>query len=211
MKRKSSHISSRLFVILGILGIIYSAAAFYLVHSNDLRNRVVIENRMSWVEGKKDKLMYIFSDIFPRAEVCYKDTQAQICEKELRTMIDINLGDILGYENEVEGRLPIFFIKLVDQDTIGKLYQGGGYIKEKVDTKGERMVIDMLQRKRDPFAYPQYNCCGGDDIVPSLPIVNFLLPIRRYLNDFPSEIEHVYLIKDENHEIVGGLVFLYGD
>ncbi len=73
------------------------------------------------------------------------------------------------------------------------------------------MVIKMLQGELDPFNYPQYNCCGGDDFLPKIPIFNLFLPIRRYLNDFPSEIEHIYLIQNEKNEIAGALIYLYGD
>ncbi|MCX8009108.1 MAG: hypothetical protein N3A54_05435, partial [Patescibacteria group bacterium] len=109
------------------------------------------------------------------------------------------------------GRLPVFFIQLKNPSAIKKLYQSGEYKEELVDTRGEMMVAEMLQGKRDPFAYPQYNCCGGNDIIPSLPVIHRFLPPRVYLGDFSTEIEHVFLVRNAKSDIVGGLVCLYGD
>lgn len=217
MKNKSSNVMKKnlvflsLLILLGILIVGYFGIAFYFLHSNDSHNRAVIEARTKWINSNIDKLMYIYKDVFPKAEDCNKRVVTENCEQEIRTMIDENLATTLGYERDEIGRLPIFFIRSKDQNTIEKLYQGGGYHEEKVDTKGEKMVVEMIQGKRNPFAYPQYNCCGGDDIVPEIPIFNLFLPIRSYLKDFPSEIEQIYLMRNEKNEIVGGLVYLYGD
>lgn len=73
------------------------------------------------------------------------------------------------------------------------------------------MVGQMLQGKRDPFTYPQYNCCGGNDLVAGIPIFNLFLPQRIYLKDFCTEIEQIYPMRNKESEIVGGLVYLYGD
>ena len=200
-----------LLIFLGVLFIGYFGIAFYFLHSNDQHNRAVISARTSWLNSNRDKLIYIYEDLFPKAEGCNKKGINKNCEQEIRAMIDENLATILGYGKGETGRLPIFFIRLKDQDIIEKLYQDGGYREEKVDTKGEIMVVEMLQGERNPFAYPQYNCCGGDDVVPDIPIFNVFLPIRRYLKDFPSEIEQIYLMRDEQNKIIGGLVYLYGD
>lgn len=204
---------SKAIFLIPILGfallVIYLCGAFYLLHSNDLHNREIIRGRESWVETNKEKLMHIYTNAFPRAEEC--KIQAIDCELELRQLIDDNLSSTLGYANEIVGRRPIFFIKLKDDTTIEKIYQGGGYREELADTLEEKMVVEMLQGKRDPFAYPQYNCCGGNDIVPDIPILNLFLPPRIYLKDFPSEVEHIYLVRDENSKIIGALVYLYGD
>lgn len=195
----------------------YFGLSFYILHSNDQHNRAVIKTRASWLEMNKDKLMYIYTDVFPRAKECNENGTNKIrqtdqnCEPVARQLIDDNLASTLSYENGWVGRLPIFFIRLKNKDTIEKLYQDGNYYEENVDTQGEKMVVQMLQGKRDPFAYPQYNCCGGDDITPEIPIFSLFLPSRIYLKDFYTEIEHIYLIRNEKDEIVGGLVYLYGD
>ena len=131
------------------------------------------------------------------------------CEVTRRQVIDDSLNELLS--NQYGNREPIYFIKLKNEDTIQKMYQGGGFKEESVDTDGERMVVEMLRGNKDPFAYPQYNCCGGDDIIPEIPFSSFFLPERRYLKDFPSEIEHILLVRNDNNEILGGVVYLYGD
>lgn len=200
-----------LLALLGILIAGYFGISLFLLHSNDLHNRSVIKMRTGWLQSNKDKIMYIFTDIFPKASECNTKAVTKNCEQDIRKMIDDKLTIVLGYGDQETGRLPIFFIRLKDQNTIEKLYQGGGFKEEVVDTKGEKMVAEMLSGTRDPFAYPQYNCCGGNDILPEIPILNLFLPVRRYLNDFPSEIEQIYLIRNVKNVIVGGLVYLYGD
>lgn len=224
MKNKPSHLKKKNFIFKVLLFIFavflvgYFGISFYFLNSNDQHNQIVITARTQWLNSNKNRLMYIFTDVFPKAKECKEKItnhnphiMAENCELKIRKMIDDNLASTLGYGTGEIGRLPIFFIRLKDENTIEKLYQRGGYREEKVDTKGEKMVVEMLEGKRNPFAYPQYNCCGGDDIVPDIPIFNLFLPPRVYLKDFPTEIEQIYLIRDDQNKIVGGLVYLYGD
>jgi len=209
--RKKNSLLLSFLVLIGVLLVGYFVGSYYLLHASDLHNRRIIKERTNWIESNKDKLMYVYEVVFPQAENCYDNTHNDNCEEETRGMIDNQLAKTLGYADGSIGRLPIFFIRLKDKNTIEKLYQDGQYKKDNVETKGEKMIVEMLQGKRNPFAYPQYNCCGGDDVVSEIPIFNLFLPVRRYLKDFPSEIEHIYLMHNGKNEIIGGLVYLYGD
>lgn len=218
MKIKSLSFKPTLLITLLILGglvFVYLAVVLKLLHENDLRNRKIIQARTSWVEENLDQLSFIYSTVFPLAEKCQQEaSQSPVemdCRQAARKLIDENLAQVLTAKSRFGAdRAPVFFVKLKDQTTLEKLYQSGDFFEDKVDTLGEKMVTEMLQGQRDPFAYPQYNCCGGDDIIPELPLVALFLPPRVYLHDFPTEIEHIFLIREQG-QIVGGLVYLYGD
>ncbi len=217
MKDKTSNLFKRnsfllpSLILFGLFFTAYVIIPLYLLHSNDSFVQGLTVARMSWIESNKDQLLYVYTDVFPRAEKCTLNHQD--CEQELRNMIDANLNDTLSFEygGTRVGRLPIFFIRLKDPNTIEKLYQSGEFKEEIIDTKEEKMVVEMLQGTRDPFAYPQYNCCGGDDIISEIPFFKRFLPPRVYLKDFPTEIEQIYLLREEENNILGGLVYLYGD
>lgn len=186
----------------------YICASFFLINLNHAHNLRVFKVKQGWINQNKKAFTYIYTNTFDKAKSCGDNVN---CEFGIRQEIDKSLGEILSLDKSGLNRMPVYFIRLNSSGDIEKLYQGGGYHLEKVDTKGERMVREMLKGNRNPFGYPQYNCCGGDDIVADIPIVNKLLPPRRYLNDFYSEIEQIYLIKDDSNNILGGLVYLYGD
>lgn len=217
-KNQVAVVKKLLFICLSFVSfatfLVYFGGSFFFLELNDIRNRSLISSRRNYVNSNNDKLMYVYTDVFPKTKECNEKnvlSSSMKCELDARKMIDNNLSVVLGNEGGQIGRRPIFFIRLKDKQTIEKLYQGGGYRQEPVDTKGEKMVVQMLLGKRDPFAYPQYNCCGGDDFVPDIPFFNLFLPTRSYLKDFYSETEQIYLMRNKEDEIIGALVYLYGD
>lgn len=195
-------------LILVCLGLLASS-----VHADDARMRQITLLRSDWFTSHRTDLLPMFTDIFPQAEKCNKKPEE--CVAETRQLIDTQLGVTLAADPKYqEGRLPIFFVKLKDKNTLEKMYQSGDLLTEKVDTRGERMVVEMLQGKRDPFAYPQHTLPAENANIPYAPYVHILeslLPLRRYLRDFPTQIEQIYLMRNEKNEIMGGLVYLYGD
>jgi hypothetical protein len=213
-KTKPPHFLDRYWphILIGLivtLILAYTGFVLYVLNSNTAHMQAWIKGRQEWFDANKVELMYVYTDLFPQVSKC----SVQECNEWIRYQIDTKLNSVLGitYGREKVGRLPVFFIRLKDENHIEKLYQSGDYSVEELDTPGERMAVEMLQGTRDPFEYPQYTCCGGDDILLDLPIIRHFLPPRVYLGDFQTEIEHIYLMRDDKNQILGGLVFLYGD
>lgn len=125
----------------------------------------------------------------------------------VRKDIDDKYNLLLSDSN---GRKPVYFIRLKD-GKLQKLFQSGEIKYEDIDTLGERRVAEMLEGKINPISFPQYTCCGPDDIWTEIFPLNLLLPDRRYLKDFPSELETILLIRDQEGNIKGAMVDLHGD
>lgn len=109
-----------------------------------------------------------------------------------------------------ESREPSYFIRLKD-GKIQKLFQSGELKEETIDTKDEQFVMQVLLGNQEAFSFPQYNCCGGDDIYPDLPFFRLFLIDKRYLYDFYAEREDIYLIKNKYDTILGAKIMLHGD
>jgi len=131
----------------------------------------------------------------------------------IRQDIDQKYNVLLGYpigNGSYEGREPVYFIRLKN-GKIEKLFQSGNITHETVDTPGEKKVVAMLEGKTNTLSFPEYTCCGGDDIWPDIPFLRAILPERRYLKDFKSEHESILLIRNLEGEIIGAEVLLHGD
>lgn len=140
----------------------------------------------------------------------------------VRKDIDVRYGHLLGKdvsclesinreskECYAGMRRPVYFIRL-KEDKIQKLFQSGNIKTEAIDTDGERVVRDMLLGKLNPVEFPQYTCCGGDDLEWSeIPFFRIFVPERRYLKDFYSELETIFLIRDREGDIIGAMVDLH--
>jgi hypothetical protein len=199
----------KIFLVLCLLGLLAFTGLFYeFVKGEDGRNRRILAYRQEWVRGEESNLRKVFQEAFPLNEACRKNTNN--CEAVVRQYIDAELDATLK-GGEVYGRLPIYFVRLKDGQTLETLFQSGKYIEEHIDRKTEKEVAEMLQGKRDTAEFPQVNCCGGDDILPSVPILGWMLPSRTYLGYLPTEIEHILLVKDEDGRILGAVFYLYGD
>lgn len=153
-----------------------------------------------WMEQRfqanNETYIPLFTSIFDKAETT-----------NVRSDIDQQYGSLLSSQGNRE---PSYFVRLKG-DTLQKLFQSGNLKNEVINTRGELQVVQMLKGQRQPIEFPQYTCCGGDDFFPDLPFLRHLLPERRYLKDFPSELEIILLVKDENGKILGAKVLLHGD
>lgn len=191
---------------------IYFFVVSQLLASEDAINRKTITSQQAEIEKHHQKYQTLFTEIFSQAASCNQKNTLNVepsklmidsCYFATRKRIDDELGGVLA---SIGGRLPIFFVRLANGDQLEKLYQDGTFQSKPATTKGERMVKEMLEGTRDPFVYPQYNCCGGYDLIPKLPLVGLLYPGRVYLGDFQTEIELIHLVRDEKNIILGAVV-----
>jgi hypothetical protein len=194
-------------ILIGFPLLFYIAGFMYLLQKSHMRMSYIANTRQQHITQHKQKYIYVFQTIFPAAKLCVDTLNNVVCTTETRNLLDANLHSTLGGVS----RAPIFFIRLKDDKQIEKLYQSGDYKVDTVDTKGEQMIVEMLKDTRNPISYPQYTCCGGDDILADFPILGKFLPPRVYLKDFYSEIEQIFLIRDDKNTILGATVNLYGD
>lgn len=180
----------------------------------DVSMRTVVKNEQLWVQKNNKFFQYALTDLFDKASSCASKgivpitfgTYVDHCDREIRRKIDL-FGDVLSSWNKY--RKSIYFIRLRDSTHIEKLFQSGTFFIEDVNTQGEKTVVETLQGKRAPFPFPLYTCRGDDDIL-CLPFIVKVFP-RVYLDDFYSEIELIYPIKNSKQEIIGAVVYLYGD
>lgn len=209
-----------LWLTIVLIGIVIALA---FATTSDAALRQTVENRQIWITTNKKQINEIFANVFNDREQCAKNNSSKTCTKKARQTIDSKYNRVLSvssvincpkYEKQFgesckfwsQKRLPIYFIRLESPLIIEKLYQSGHLKHETVDTLGELKVVLMLKGLENPFPYPLYTCCGGDDLPAYIPLLE-----RSYLNDFPSEAELIFPIKNTQGRIIGGLVWLYGD
>lgn len=216
--KKSKNIRKR-FLILSItvgvlisLIVMYGFLLFFFLHiSMDFTERAREAEKNFSVN--QDQFIPLMTTIFDKAE-----------KTNVRADIDIKYGHLLGKdvsclesinrESKVcyaGMRRPVYFIRL-KEDKIQKLFQSGNIKTEVIDIDGERIVRDMLLGKRDPIKFPQHTCCGYDDLSwNEVPFFRFFVKETRYLKDFYSELETIFLIRDRDGNIIGAMVDLHGD
>lgn len=198
----AGYISSRKRFLFPIFVICIAIVLFYgLVLGMFLKNAIDFTTRG---QALQENFRLEQNDYIPLTTIIFDRAQTT----NVRADIDSKYGSLLS--NEYGSRRPVYFIRL-KENKIQKLFQSGEIKYENIDTQGERKVAEMLEGKKDPNAFPQYSCCSPNDIWVEIFPFNFLLPERRYLKDFPSELETILLIKDKDEVIKGALVDLHGD
>ncbi len=102
----------------------------------------------------------------------------------------------------------MYFIKLLPNGTIAKLFFSGDLILEQVNTREEMKVITLLQGKRDTLYGPYYD----QEIIGVGKTVNhaFFDPKPAYLKDLYAQFEAI-IPYHSNSEIIGGIVYLHGE
>lgn len=172
----------------------------------------------------------VFNDIFPFALSCdsYQETSDQeSCVSQTRDKFDtLSAGLEQKHQNtpywnryglfKPSNYQPMYFIKLLPDGDIAKLFFSGDLKIEKVDTREERMVRDLLQEKRDSLygLYFSEEVLGYDQVNNERHFYD-LKP--RYLKDLYSKFEVIvpyYQRKGvyySDRELIGAIVWLHGD
>lgn len=203
---KSSDSKKKTTTVLPVIKLILStlAISYFIILILFIKDSSIYVERAHTLQTKMDAQSELYlpllTTVFDKAETV-----------NVRKDIDEQFNTLLSNSSIPEnGREPSYFIRLKGNN-LQKLFQSGELKEDFVDTAGERTVMAMLLGKKVPVMFPQYSCCGPDDIFPDVPFLRLILPERRYLKDFPSEFETILLIKDNNNNILGAKVILYGD
>jgi hypothetical protein len=215
--KKSSDIRKRMMVLSIVIGtstalmVMYGQLLILFLNNSHSFTEQGYEKQIEFAH-QQERYIPLITKIFDKAENTNVRSDIDQMYNSLLQMPyaseDINGKHIiLAYT-----RRPVYFIRLKNGQ-IEKLFQSGNIKYELIDTDGEKLVQKMLLGKVPPIQYPQYTCCGGDDLSWSeaIPFFRLFVPERHYLKDFYSELETILLIKDNRDNILGAMVDLHGD
>lgn len=149
----------------------------------------------------------IYLDIFPIALNC--SDSGDNCRDKTRYLLDQISVSSKNYpvNGEPSNKHPMYFIKLLPDGKIAKLFFSGELEIKEVDTREERMVVALIQGKRDSLFGPYYDQeITGDGRSPGHA---FFDPKPAYLKDLYSQMEVIVPYYFDS-EIVGAIVYLHG-
>lgn len=204
------------FVLVLLLLLTFFGISFRMISQNDQLLRRVIASRSELLTENNEAFQTVFTEIFPSAHSCFEQENSEACKPHIRMQLDQTLHEALSYQYprqhaQPEQRLPVYFVRLLDENTLEKLYQDGTYTQKIINTPQEKYGAQILLGQKETFAFPQYTCCGGDDFVPHIPVIGWLLPPRRYFQDFPAETELIFPVIIQREVTGGAVVYLHGD
>lgn len=158
----------------------------------------------------------IFSKIFSYTLSCSGEPQ---CISDTRNQLDTLSSSIIEKNVPVDtkndrflgnssnfkpsNQQPMYFIYLLPDGKIAKLFFSGALIFEPVDTKGEILIKEVLEGKRNGLyglqLREEISLFGREQIFKT-----------RYLKDLYSQAEVIVPYK-VNDEIIGAVVYLHGE
>ena len=160
----------------------------------------------------------IFNDIFPNALNCSSESSdcisqtrekidslsASVVDKNvLPDMDDYHLFGRRSQDFKPSNQQPMYFIMLLSNDDLAKLFFSGGLIIEPIDTKKEELVKEFLEGKRSGLyglqLREEISLFGRGQILKT-----------HYLEDLYSQAEVIVPYKVDN-KIMGAVVYLHGE
>lgn len=194
---------------LGVVAVITIASVYFLL-LNDGRETYysTVKQVNKMIEREPTFFTTIFNDIFPFALEC--SVSKSECISQTRQKLDFISVSPLDYATDYDpsNKHPMYFIKLLPDGKIAKLFFSGDLEIEEINTREERMVVALLEGKRDALYGPYYDQeLTGDGKTPNHALFD-LKPA--YLKDLYSQME-IVIPYHSNSEIVGGIVYLHGE
>lgn len=177
------------------------------VYGNLLENgRQVYESRSNEVNklisNHPDFFDATFNQIFESTLEC--DLTPSECKENTRH----TFANYLNSSNQLDLiNQPIYFIKLLPDRKIAKLFFSGDLIIEAVNTRNERRVGDLLKGERSELYGPYF----GSEVfkIGQKGERQFYDPKPRYLKDLYSQMEVIVPYENDN-QISGAIVYLHG-
>lgn len=161
----------------------------------------------------------VFSDVFPHALQCSDDRKS--CKKQIRDKFDNlsasvtkenmktnHLYDNFYFESKPFNQQPVYFIKLVSDNALAKLFFSGDVIIEDINTREEKMVIALLKGKRNSLYGPYFNQEAFISTYGQQHPFYDLKPA--YLKDLYAQME-VIVPYYQDGELIGAIVYLHGE
>ncbi|MFZ5376637.1 MAG: hypothetical protein ACOZAN_03150 [Patescibacteria group bacterium] len=226
MKTKQSSLKlNRLPSIIFLTTIVFFAFVFvgtiyFKIFKSNTALQPKIADNQEWINKNQHDFTLIFVDMFDQAKQCSEkgniphifSDYLDNCDGLIRSRLD-SFNSLLSIDTATatESRKPIYFIRLNEGGYIEKLFQSGVYYQDKIDNSNDLKIKYVLEGKKSPHPFPMFTCDGGDDLPCNWLPLKMILPDRRLLKDFYSEIELIYPIKNESGEIIGAVVILYAD
>lgn len=150
----------------------------------------------------------VFGDIFPSTINCQENKIE--CTKQARQKLDAISVSTKNYpvDDEPSNKHPMYFIKLLPDGKLAKLFFSGDLEIEEVNTREEKMVIDLLKGKRNELHGPYYDQeLTGDGRTASHA---FFDPKPTYLKDLYAQMEVIVPYYSDS-QIIGATVYLHGE
>jgi hypothetical protein len=166
----------------------------------------------------------IYNDIFPSALSCQQTREE--CSKMTREKFDQLSASVKASESaalEIEmvekrqrlqlspspsNEQPVYFITLLPDGKIAKLFFSGELKLEEVDTREERMVVEVLEGTRKELYGPYFNSEVFEMTESNVrPMYD---PKPAYLKDFYGQME-VIVPYYQDGKIIGAIVHLHGE
>lgn len=163
-----------------------------------------------------------FNEILPEALKC--ENTKEVCVQSVRTKFDLlstkpQVKSDVVVEKKSSDRFfaqapsnnqPIYFIILLPDRKIAKLFFSGDVRLEEIDTREERMVAEVLEGKRKELYGPYF----GEEAFITLNEKGEVLSDNRsfkpaYLKDLYSQME-VIIPYYQDGKVIGAIVYLHG-
>ncbi len=160
-----------------------------------------------------------FNEIFSEAlkcqntkEVCVQSTRTKFDQLSTKQQVKTNLiVEKKSTDNFFvpvpSNQQPIYFITLLPDKKIAKLFFSGDVRFEQIDTRVERMVVEVLEGKRKELYGPYF----GEEVFAVVRGTErtFYDPKPAYLKDLYSQME-VIVPYYQDDKLVGAIVYLHG-
>ena len=209
----------KIFFAVTILIIILSSLTYFMLLKTgkyvfDVRTKQVgtmMEYYPSFFES-------IFNDIFPHALNCNDELNKCILSTREKmdslstSVVDRRLPLDKGldwFSLKPSNQQPMYFITLLPNENIAKLFFSGGLVIEKIDTREERMVADFLENKRKTLYGPYFNEEAFETSWRNPQNRPFYDLKPSYLKDLYSQMEVIVPYR-VNGETKGAVVYLHG-
>jgi hypothetical protein len=214
MKKNTKRLSLTL-IILVILGLVSAGISSFLYFDFLKAGRAEYYGKSELVNGMVSSypsfFESIFDDIFPSALNC-SDSQL-VCVQETRSKLDaLSEETARSHQNNENtqyyipsNQSQIYFITLLLDGQIAKLFFSGDLVIEQVDTREEKMVVDLLTGERKDLYGPYLDQEAFDEKKR-----RFYDPKPAYLKDLYSQMEIIVPYYSDS-EIIGAIVYLHGE
>jgi len=201
---------SRIVLFSLALILIGSSLFFYFSLLNEGKEKYFEKSEQvnTMVEDDPTFFNTVFSDIFPAAIQCSENQTT--CASQTRKKFDLLSSEANNSTNKFSqqeslNQQPIYFITLLPDGQIGKLFFSGEVMVEPVNTREEKLVVELLTGKRDHLYGPYFNSEVFD-----FQNRSFFDPKPAYLKDLYSQMEVIVPYYSDS-EIIGGIVYLHGE